>query len=116
MSKNDETPNVNDENFTNGKTKNDGIEYDNKFHKELREVELKRFMGSNNHTEPKEGLLTDDEVLKYVPESIAAQKIRLKRIKNGSFRFFGGNYIIGIFGMILRTVSILSLIYLMLNR
>ena len=43
-------------------------------------VELVRgFNGNRFSLEPKQGILSDDEILMYAPESIAASRIRLKR-------------------------------------
>jgi curved DNA-binding protein CbpA len=87
ISKNNETSNVNPESSHDNKLKNNGSEQEHEIYKELREAELRRIMGTDNNIEPKAGLLSDDEILKYVPESKAAQEIKLKN-KSSSFKFF----------------------------
>ena len=49
---------------------------------ELRENEIKRLTDSLGSEEPMNGILTDDEILKYAGNSIAASEIRLKRGNN----------------------------------
>lgn len=48
----------------------------------IRENEIKRLTESLGQDEPVKGILTDDEILKYAGDSIAASEIRLKRGSN----------------------------------
>lgn len=46
---------------------------------ELKEKEINRLTDSLGKEEPVKGILTDDEILKYAGDSVAASEIRLKR-------------------------------------
>lgn len=54
---------------------------DDNFEK-IRENEIKRLTESLGQDEPVKGILTDDEILRYAGDSIAASEIRLKRGSN----------------------------------
>lgn len=69
--------------YPNLSLKNIGID------EELKEQEIRRLVQENNKfltlplsREPKLGLLTDEEILKYAPYSKAAEKIRTKNAKS----------------------------------
>lgn len=62
--------------YPNIELKNIGIE------EEAREKEIRRLLNSRFFIlEPKTGLLTDEEILKYAPKSQAAKHVKYKRAK-----------------------------------
>ena len=46
---------------------------------ELKEKEIQRLINRNGWSNPKKGILTDDEILIYAENSYSAAEIRLKR-------------------------------------
>ena len=84
--------------YPNLKLKNIGLD------EELKEKEIKRLIEVNNKTvksegelEPRIGILTDDEILKYSPKSNVAKKIIAKRSGKFTDKLKVYGYLIGFY-------------------
>lgn len=76
---------------------------------------IKTFRGNKRVLEPKPGILTDDEILMYAPESKAASNIRLKRGTNNSSDILTANdnitYVYSVGGTLLFMLGFFSLLF-----